>query len=84
LQNPELAEWSPAFTPWDIGAEFRARHEFNVANDYDQFSGVVAGSGKLHPWQGTRFYFFSRNCGVKGANAVSPGSPGSPSTQRDI
>jgi hypothetical protein len=25
--NTQLVAWSPAFKPWDIGAEFRARYE---------------------------------------------------------
>jgi len=57
---------------------------FNVSNDYDQFSGLYAGTKKLIPWQETQVYFLARNYGVKGPNAVSPGNPGSPSTQRDI
>ncbi|HEY8990940.1 MAG TPA: alginate export family protein [Luteolibacter sp.] len=57
---------------------------FNVSNDYDQFSGLYAGTKKLIPWQETQAYFLARNYGVKGPNAVSPGNPGSPSTQRDI
>ena len=57
---------------------------FNVSNDYDSLSGVYAGSKHLIPCQETQFYFLARNHGVKGPNAVAPGNPGTPSTQRDI
>lgn len=57
---------------------------FNVSNDYDYFSGIYAGTKKLMPWQETQVYFLARNHGVKGPNAIAPGVPGSPGTQRDI
>ncbi|MES2475212.1 MAG: alginate export family protein [Verrucomicrobiota bacterium] len=57
---------------------------FNVSNDYDHFSGLYAGSKQLMPWQDTQVYFLARNTGPQAANALSPGIPGIPSTQRDI
>lgn len=57
---------------------------FNVNNDYDNFSGIYAGTKKLMPWQDTQFYFLARNYGVNGPNAITTGVPGSPGTQRDI
>lgn len=57
---------------------------FNVSNDYDYLSGIVAGTKTLMPWQETQVYFLARNYGVQGPNAIAPGVPGSPSTQRDI
>jgi hypothetical protein len=57
---------------------------FNVSNDYDNFSGIYAGTRKLMPWQETQVYFLARNYGVNGPSAIAPGVPGSPSTQRDI
>lgn len=57
---------------------------FNVSNDYDNFSGIYAGSRELMPWQETQFYFLARNYGIKGPNAIAPGAPGSPSSQRDV
>ncbi|RYD20037.1 MAG: hypothetical protein EOP88_16640 [Verrucomicrobiaceae bacterium] len=57
---------------------------FNVSNDYDYFSGLYAGSKQLMPWQDTQVYFLARNYGSQGPNAIGPGNPGSPSTQRDI
>lgn len=57
---------------------------FNVSNDYDYLSGLYAGSKKLMPWQDTQVYFLARNASPDAANAISPGFPGSPSTQRDI
>lgn len=59
-------------------------HNFNVSNDYDNLSGIYASSGKLLPWQETQVYFLARNYGTQAANAIAPGNPGSPSTQRDI
>ncbi len=56
---------------------------FNVSNDYDNFSGIYASSKKLMPWQETQAYFLARNAGPQAVNANTPGS-GSPSTQRDI
>ncbi len=57
---------------------------FNVSNDYDHFSGIYAGSKQLMPWQDTQVYFLARNTGTQAPNAIGPGNPGSPSTQRDI
>lgn len=56
---------------------------FNVSNDYDNFSGIYASSKKLMPWQETQAYFLARNAGSQAVNANGPGS-GAPSTQRDI
>ena len=39
---------------------------------------------RLMPWQETQVYFLARNYGTKGPNAIAPGAPGSPTTQRDI
>ena len=57
---------------------------FNVNNDYDTFSGIYASFKKLIPWQDTQVYFLARNAGKDAANALDPGIPGTPSTQRDI
>ncbi|MEP6662081.1 MAG: alginate export family protein [Verrucomicrobiota bacterium] len=57
---------------------------FNVANDYDWFSGIYASTRKLVPWQETQLYFLARNVGTAAANAVAAGVPGSPSTARDV
>lgn len=57
---------------------------FNVSNDYDNFSGIYASSKQLMPWQETQAYFLARNYGFKAPDALAPGTPGSPSTQRDI
>lgn len=45
-------------------------HNFNVADDYDWFSGVYASTKSLVPWQETQAYLLTRNSGV-GAS-VSP------------
>lgn len=50
--------------------------EFNVANDYDWFSGVYAGSAKLLPWQDTEAFFLARNVGAGSPNAAGPGLGG--------
>ena len=36
---------------------------FNIANDYDWFSGIYASSRKLVPWQETDLYFLARDVG---------------------
>lgn len=50
---------------------------FNVANDYDFFSGVYASSKKLIPWQETDLFFFAHNVGADSPNAIAPGIGGS-------
>lgn len=58
--------------------------EFNVANDYDWFSGVYASTRTLIPKQESQIYFLSRNTSSKSPTATT-GSPqtGGP-TARDI
>jgi hypothetical protein len=73
--------WVDAFTSRVVVAD---DGNFNVSNDYDQFSGIYAGSKKLMPWQDTQVYFVSRNYGQQAPNAIAPGVPGSPATERDI
>lgn len=58
--------------------------EFNINNDYDTFSGIYSSFKKLIPWQDTQLYFLARNAGRNAPNALDPGVPGNPSTQRDI
>lgn len=45
--NAQLIEWSPAFKPWDIGAEFRARYEMKddagVVANTDFVDGIAQG-----------------------------------------
>ena len=57
---------------------------FNVANDYDWFSGVYASTKELIPKQETQLYFLARNTDAK-SPAATTGSPqaGGP-TARDI
>ena len=59
----------------------RDKH-FNIANDYDWFSGVYSSSRKLVPWQDTDLYFLARNVSAGSPNAIAPGIGGPPS--RDI
>lgn len=47
---------------------------FNVANDYDWFSGVYASTKTLIPKQETQLYFLARNTGAK-SPAATTGSP---------
>jgi len=58
--------------------------EFNVANDYDWFSGVYASTKTLIPKQETQLYFLARNTGDKSpfATTGSPQAGGPP--ERDI
>jgi hypothetical protein len=58
--------------------------EFNVANDYDWFSGVYASTKTIIPKQETQLYFLARNTGAQSPTATT-GSPqaGGP-TARDI
>lgn len=59
-------------------------NHFNVANDYDWFSGVYASTKTLIPKQETQMYFLSRNTGWQSPTATT-GSPqaGGPAA-RDI
>jgi len=58
--------------------------EFNVANDYDWFSGVYASTRTLIPKQETQIYFLARNTGPQSPTATTgipqAGGPGA----RDI
>src|SRR5436190_11315795 len=49
---------------------------FNVANDYDFFSGIYASSRKAIPWQETELYFLARNVSDKSPNAIARGVGG--------
>lgn len=51
---------------------------FNVANDYDWFSGLYASTRQLVPWQDTDLYFLARNVGADSPTAITPvlGGPG--------
>lgn len=67
--------WVDAFTgrqiiPYD--------EHFNVANDYDWFSGVYASTRSLFPVQETELYFLSRNVSAGSPTAITPtlGGPG--------
>lgn len=57
---------------------------FNVANDYDWFSGIYASTKTLIPKQETQLYLLARNTGAQSPSAT-PGSPqsGGPAA-RDI
>ena len=57
---------------------------FNVANDYDWFSGLYVSSRKLIPWQETQVFFLARNVSALATNAIAAGVPGSPATARDV
>ncbi len=50
-------------------------HNFNVANDYDIFSGVYASTKKLLPWQETQVYFLARNTGADSPTTIGAGLP---------
>ena len=79
MENP--FGWVDAFTSRVVIPD---DGNFNVSNDYDYLSGIYAGTQNLMPWQETQVYFLARNYGIKGPNAIAPGAPGSPTTQRDI
>ncbi|MBA4150233.1 MAG: alginate export family protein [Verrucomicrobia bacterium] len=49
------------------------RDNFNVANDYDFFSGVYASSKKILPWQETQLYFLARNVSDQSPAAIGTG-----------
>lgn len=51
---------------------------FNVANDYDWFSGLYASTRKLVPWQDTELFALARNVGTGSPTAITPtlGGPG--------
>ncbi|HAM73711.1 MAG TPA: hypothetical protein DCM86_18915 [Verrucomicrobiales bacterium] len=61
-------------------------HNFNVANDYDWFSGVYASSRTLLPKQETQAYFLARNTGLQSPTALGAGLPSllNGATPRDI
>ncbi|KAB2653892.1 MAG: hypothetical protein DVB31_17235 [Verrucomicrobia bacterium] len=75
------ALWVDAFSGRVVLANDGA---FNVANDYDWFSGVYASSRKLVPHQESQLYLLSRNT-ASGSPTATSGSPqaGGP-TARDI
>jgi hypothetical protein len=50
-------------------------NNFNVANDYDIFSGVYTSTKKLLPFQETQVYFLSRNVGEDSPTAIGTGLP---------
>jgi hypothetical protein len=56
---------------------------FNVANDYDWFSGLYASTRALCPKQETQFYFLARNTGAGAPHAVDHPLVGLP-TPRDL
>jgi hypothetical protein len=73
--------WVDAFTgrvvvPYD--------EHFNVANDYDWFSGLYASTREGLPWQESQAFAFSRNAGSGVTDAIALGVPGSPSGPRDV
>jgi hypothetical protein len=59
----------------------RDKH-FDVANDYDVFSGIYVTTKKLCPLQQTEFFFLARNVGVDSPNALALGVGGP--TSRDV
>jgi hypothetical protein len=59
----------------------RDKH-FDVANDYDVFSGIYVSTKKLCPLQETDFFFLARNVGVNSPNALALGAGGP--TSRDV
>ena len=58
-------------------------NNFNVANDYDWFSGVYASTRAVCPKQDTQLYFLSRNTGKQSPSAQSGSLVALPSA-RDI
>ncbi len=48
---------------------------FNIANDYDWFSGVYASSRTLCPFQETQVYFLARNTGDGSPTTLGTGLP---------
>ena len=58
------------------------RH-FNMANDYDWFSGIYASTGSWIPRQETQLYFLSRNTSAQAVTAVRGSLAGLPSA-RDV
>jgi len=73
FENKDL--WVDAFAgrqilPYD--------EHFNVANDYDWFSGLYASTRALVPWQETDLFALARNVGANSPAAITPvlGGPG--------
>lgn len=81
LRYEDKTLWVDAFAGRVVLANDGA---FNVANDYDWFSGVYASTRKLVPHQETQLFLLSRNTG-DGSPTATTGSPqaGGP-TARDI
>lgn len=52
-------------------------NNFNVANDYDFFSGVYASTRTLVPKQETQLYFLARNASTASPSAIGTGLPAS-------
>lgn len=50
-------------------------NNFNVANDYDVFSGLYGSTTRLVPWQESQLYFLARNVGHESPNAIGENLP---------
>jgi hypothetical protein len=70
FENPAL--WVDAFVSRVIIPD---DNNFNVANDYDFFSGVYASSTTLVPCQESQLYFLARNVGDQSPNAIGENLP---------
>jgi hypothetical protein len=64
--------WVDAFTGRVIIPD---DNNFNLANDYDWFSGLYGSSSKLIPGQETQLYFLARNTSVQSPTALGAGLP---------
>ena len=78
FENPDV--WVDAFVGRVVLPD---NHNFNVANDYDWFSGAYASTTALIPRQETQLYFLSRNASAKAASAQAGSLVGLPGA-RDI
>jgi hypothetical protein len=70
FENPDV--WVDAFVGRVIIPD---DHNFNVANDYDIFSGIYASTRTLVPWQETQLYFLARNVSDQSPTAIGENLP---------
>ena len=59
----------------EYAAQIPDDNNFNVANDYDWFSGLYASSRTWCPLQETQFYLLARNVGGGSPTALGAGHP---------
>jgi len=87
LRYESEAQWFDVFGGRQVLVD---NHQFNVADDYDWFSGIYGSCSKIIPIQATEIYVLSRNASAgtaaAGVRGTAPGMPqnSSAGSARDI